>query len=781
MKLEGRQRWALVASAGVGLLLLVATVALPVTWPRVAIMVPFLALVVFTATFSLYVGGGQVSLLPMATVAGYLALGVVPAGWIAFLGSTIHGGIRYLAPGWLREAPTRQRGEALLLGLANAAIQTGAILAAAGIYRMGGGAPPLTSLNIRDWLRVIATGSTFLLINHLLVGAYLAAGGGQRWRDYLEKIPRLFIVEGGPLLLLAPLMALILTRLGWQPFLLFSLLLVAVSLTTFNLDRTQQRLQRRVNELAGLQAIGHSLSTSLDLELVLASVRQEVARLMAADDFYVALYDRENDIVSFPLAYEKGRRVSWQSRRAANGLTERVLAQGEPLLVARNLQGWLREHDVDLIGKGAGCWLGVPLVAGEEILGVIALQAPAGGVYDRSHQQLLQTIAAQASVALQNARLYAQTDEALARRVQELRHILRTIHEGILLLGREGEILAGNRALADFLGVTEAAFSGPLAEARTVGGASLLARCGFEAGELKQLCQQLAQEGSAYRDQTTVPGPPTRPVARTLAPVYDPDSVIVGWLLVFQDMSEEQELDRLRGEMTSMLVHDLRSPLNLIQGAMQQVAFVTSGEKNDEVGLLLEMAQINVERMLEMIDLLLEIGRLESGQILLQRQPVAINELLQETVQQVAPLAQQSAVQVTANTPHPLPAVTGDRDHLSRVLHNLVDNALKFTPDGGHVRVWSRPENGHLLFGVSDDGPGIPIGEQPVLFEKFTQVAGSAGRRKGTGLGLAYCRLAVEAHGGEIWVESEEGAGSTFIVRLPVEEVALAAKAGVSV
>ena len=265
-------------------------------------------------------------------------------------------------------------------------------------------------------------------------------------------------------------------------------------------------------------------------------------------------------------------------------------------------------------------------------------------------------------------------------------------------------------------------------------------------------------------------------MARTLAPVYDPDQSIVGWLLVFRDLSEEQKLSRLREEMTSMLVHDLRSPLSLVRGALQQIAFINGNRHTEEEIQLLDIAQINVDRLLDMIDLLLEMGRLENGQVRIKRRPVNISQLMQETVQQLDPLAVQAQITLDVEAPTTLPLISADPAHLSRVLHNLVDNALKFTPDGGHVRLWARPDTqrdedshagAHLLLGVTDDGPGIPRAEQAALFEKFTQVAGRTGRRKGTGLGLAYCRLAAEAHGGQIWVESNNGEGSTFILRLP--------------
>jgi signal transduction histidine kinase len=137
----------------------------------------------------------------------------------------------------------------------------------------------------------------------------------------------------------------------------------------------------------------------------------------------------------------------------------------------------------------------------------------------------------------------------------------------------------------------------------------------------------------------------------------------------------------------------------------------------------------------------------------------------------MTPLAQQADITIDLVLGANLPPLQVDAKFVDRVIHNLLDNAIKFTPNGGHVQLWAKPDPENtdaLLLGVKDTGPGVPPKEQHRLFEKFQQVRSVSGRRVGTGLGLPFCKLAIEAHGGQIWVESEVGKGSTFIMRLPV-------------
>jgi signal transduction histidine kinase len=264
-------------------------------------------------------------------------------------------------------------------------------------------------------------------------------------------------------------------------------------------------------------------------------------------------------------------------------------------------------------------------------------------------------------------------------------------------------------------------------------------------------------------------------VARKLTPVRDSGGEVTGWLMVFRDLTEELELARLREDMIDMLVHDLRSPLSLVMASLSMLQEPKTLDDGEQVGRLLSIAQRSSDRVLSLIDQLLDISQLERGQLPLNLEPTPVDGMLRETVSRHLPVAVSSGISLRSRVEDGLPVVLADRALVLRVLSNLVDNALKFTPDGGEVTVWAEPDgedpSGRVKIAVQDNGPGIPHEAWSQLFEKFQQVPNIRGRRRGTGLGLPLCRLVVEAHGGEIWVDSRVGEGSTFLFTLPVSAV----------
>jgi signal transduction histidine kinase len=576
-------------------------------------------------------------------------------------------------------------------------------------------------------------------------------------------------------MVLSPLMAIVYTQLGPLLFALLAVAIMAASLVARGLSLSTRRLERRVRELDSLQAVGQALSSSLDLQSILSAIHTQVASLMPAHNFYVALYDAGADEVSFPLAIEHGEEVHWRSRKTANGLTEHILRTRSPLLIQRDYDVVLSDLGLDKIGPPAVCWLGVPLLAGDEPLGVIAVQSySVHQAYDVSHQEVLVTIAAQASVAIQNARLYARTDEALALRVQELDSILHTTQEGILLFDLEYRILAANRAAADMLSTAQLELLGrDLLTELPETGVALTEMVGYGPGALQRECQRLSLRKDDFcREEIVLPGPLQRRAERTLTPVRNRQGETTAWLLAFRDVSEEHELAALREELVDMLVHDLRSPLTVMTSSLELMKAELESGKQDSLAEFLQLAEGSGKRLLRLVNDLLDISRLESGSVSIHPRAVEIVYLMDSVVTRLSPLSTQARIEVGISCQPDLPPIFVDLEMMDRVLHNLLDNAIKFTPDGGHVELWARsdPErrDDFILAGVTDTGPGIPAEAQSRLFKKFQQVVSVVGRRLGTGLGLPYCKLAVEAHGGEIWVESEAGQGSTFVMRLPV-------------
>ncbi len=233
--------------------------------------------------------------------------------------------------------------------------------------------------------------------------------------------------------------------------------------------------------------------------------------------------------------------------------------------------------------------------------------------------------------------------------------------------------------------------------------------------------------------------------------------------------AQMEELLRLREELANMIVHDLHNPLGVFSSGLSLLEQAPFAEPKPEyVSTVIETMQRSVLRMRRLVDTLLDIARLEAGEMTLQLQPLDLRRLIEEVIQEELPLAESRELALTSQVPQHLPQITADSEVIQRVLINLLDNALRYAPRGGRVWVQAQSGEGKVRVEVVDTGPGIPPGERTRIFEKFTQVQGQEATGRGTGLGLAFCRMAVEAHGGHIWVEDGlGGTGSRFIFTLP--------------
>ena len=270
-----------------------------------------------------------------------------------------------------------------------------------------------------------------------------------------------------------------------------------------------------------------------------------------------------------------------------------------------------------------------------------------------------------------------------------------------------------------------------------------------------------AEEGLRRRDGSLLP-------AATLASPIITARGLEGAVVTFADTSERKQADDLRSDLTGMIVHDLRTPLTSLLSGLRALQFV--GGHAAEEQEILENAIGGGETLLGMINDLLDIGKWEAGSLTLDRRPLAPADLIEYALAQTAFLARQNGLRVARHLAPDLPRVDGDEDKLRRALVNLLGNAVKFTPRGGIVTVAATYDAAEkaVIFAVGDTGEGIPAHAVKRIFDKFGQVESrKAGRKMSTGLGLTFCKLVAEAHGGRIWVESKLGKGSRFLFTIP--------------
>jgi signal transduction histidine kinase len=229
------------------------------------------------------------------------------------------------------------------------------------------------------------------------------------------------------------------------------------------------------------------------------------------------------------------------------------------------------------------------------------------------------------------------------------------------------------------------------------------------------------------------------------------------------------EEERKRSDFISVLSHEIRTPLTSIKESVNLIAEGVTGSINSRQRRLLDIASKEILRLTGLLNHLMQVSRMEAGALEVKPRAAEPYDLIVSCLQRMVPVAKAKEVKIQAHVPSETPMIVGDPEHLQQVILNLLGNAIKFSPHGGTVVIRVQPNRNKkdLTFSVSDNGPGIPEEEQPLLFHKYYRVSGTSDQFDGTGLGLNICKYIVEAHGGNIFVKSKVGEGSTFSFTLP--------------
>jgi PAS domain S-box-containing protein len=261
------------------------------------------------------------------------------------------------------------------------------------------------------------------------------------------------------------------------------------------------------------------------------------------------------------------------------------------------------------------------------------------------------------------------------------------------------------------------------------------------------------------------------PVSVVITPLREDDGTVTGFLGVIEDIRVRKEVERLKSEFTAVVSHELRTPLTSIRGSLGLILGALSASLPQKVRDLLEIAQSNCERLVLLINDILDIEKFSAGQMRFEMHTLPLAKVALQAVEANEGYARRFNVRIELAAMDPECRVTIDPDRFVQVMSNLLSNAVKYSPQGGLVRVWSERRGDCMRISVRDQGPGIPEDFRDRIFEKFSQADSSTTREKsGTGLGLHIARRFVEHMQGRIGYESEPGRGSTFWVELPIAD-----------
>lgn len=353
--------------------------------------------------------------------------------------------------------------------------------------------------------------------------------------------------------------------------------------------------------------------------------------------------------------------------------------------------------------------------------------------------------------------------------------VLNAMVEGIILLDRDGRVQLANPRIG-LIGLSPEQLVGQtlqhLAENPQL---QLAMRMGYPPDP--RGCKEIVNsaESVSYQFESEQG---TTYIRRVTVPISDTKGVKAGYLLMFYDQTEAHELAETRDDLASMIVHDLRSPLTSVNSGLKLIRDIIPPDNplHPAIEATVEPSQRAVRKLLNRVNSLLDVSRMERGQRLLEIEPTDLAPLTEHVCQEFQPLTKELDISLSSQVNGNLPPLNIDGDKVERVLLNLVDNALKFCPSEGEVTIRAeqlQPEGagtGFVRIEVMDTGPGVPDEYKTRLFERFLQIKGRRGARRGIGLGLTFCRLVVEAHGGRIWIEDNPAGGSIFAFTLPIAE-----------
>lgn len=331
--------------------------------------------------------------------------------------------------------------------------------------------------------------------------------------------------------------------------------------------------------------------------------------------------------------------------------------------------------------------------------------------------------------------------------------VFNSMVEGVLVLDQAGKVQLINQSLQRLFGLTA-----------DVRGRSLIEA--FRLPQLSELVAALRHERSVQSHTLELPGVEERWVEVNAAAVIDQDGEAHGAVLVFHELTRIKQLERTRQEFVANVSHELRTPLSLIKGFVETLL---DGAKDDpeKATRFLQTIEKHTDRLTFLIEDLLTISRLESGQIVMNLHPVDLREETQRAAGDLVERAAEKEIVLENAVPVDLRA-RADADRLQQVLTNLVENAIKYGRKGGRVTIGGTGlSDGRVEMWVQDDGPGIPADSRDRVFERFYRVDRARSRETGgTGLGLSIVKHIVQAHGGEVWLKSELGEGTTFYFTL---------------
>ncbi len=514
--------------------------------------------------------------------------------------------------------------------------------------------------------------------------------------------------------------------------------------------------QRQARVMTALANSASAITASLDRDHVLQQIIEQTSQALQVEAVSLALIDQKKKELVFEASTSIGKyNITGLRLKQDQGIAGWVAQEGQGVVVPDVHQDPRFFSGIDqTTGFTTSAIACAPIRFSGEVIGVLEAINPSKGSFDADALLVLSGIGSLAGSAIRHSQHFSDLGSAHER----YRDLFENNLNSMLVSDWKGKILEANREAVNLSGYSREAL-----QAMEIGQLHKLNRV-----KLGENFENLnPEETICYEAGIQTQGGVEIPIEVRVHSIQVDDTRIVQW--VFRNIQENKELDQLRDDLLSSIYHDLRSPLSNVVSSMDVLSNMLSLDSNPAILSLFNIAVRSTERIQRLTNSLLDINRLEAGQPIVNLQPIEPQSLVQDALDAVSPIATNKNQVIRAELIDDLPSITVDGDMIRRVLINLTENAVKFTPPGGTIEIGARPDGDWVTMWVEDSGLGIPLEKRESIFDKFARLHGEVGPA-GFGLGLAYCRLAVEGHGGRIWIEDAPEDGVRFVFTLPVSK-----------
>lgn len=510
----------------------------------------------------------------------------------------------------------------------------------------------------------------------------------------------------------------------------------------------------RVRQRDYLLEIGRAITQELDLDKLLARILNITVEMLAGQAGLISLRGEEG---GWTIATSHG--IPSTFINYLDPLLKGIPDQEDPAKFELPQINNLLKEVTRVASLGFLDGVGLPLVYRHKVVGMIFIFRKYSGRFSGNDRALLQSFADQAAIAVRNAQFYTQ----IRREKQRMDTLLDSAADGILILNPDTSVERCNPAFANLSGTA-------IAEIQGRKHAEIIRWTQVESGiPLDQALSQgwpltphatLYIEGDLERQDRQ-----PLPVGITYAPLISPEGYLINIVATIRDITHFREADELKSTFISVVSHELKTPVALIKGYVGTLRREDATWDRAVIQDSLAVIEDEADRLTELIENLLDATRLQSGTLSLNRTDIALEKTVERVVERFT--VQSPKHQFLLDFPDDFPVILGDEDRLEQVLYNLFSNAVKYSPNGGEIRIKAQVRIEQVILCVSDQGVGIAPGDIPYIFDRFYRAPEASKRTKGTGLGLFLSRAVIEAHGGRIWVDPMPDQGARICFSLP--------------